>query len=58
VVAATLHGRYEDIGLAHQEVVDECAALGPTRLGPRWEVYGHYVEGAPEQVVDVYHLVG
>jgi effector-binding domain-containing protein len=57
VVAATLRGRYEDIGLAHQEVVDEYAELGLTRLGPRWEVYGHHVEGAAGQVVDVYHLV-
>jgi effector-binding domain-containing protein len=58
VVTATLLGRYEDLGLAHREATDACAARGLTRLGPSWEVYGHHVEGAAEQVVDVYYLVG
>jgi effector-binding domain-containing protein len=57
VVRATLRGSYDQIGLAHQAVEDECAARGLTQIGPRWEVYGHYVEGAAEQVVDVWYLL-
>jgi len=58
VVWARLRGGYDQVGLAqHQAAEEESAARGLGRGWPRWEVYGHHVEGATEQVVDVYHLV-
>jgi hypothetical protein len=29
----------------------------PRRLGPRWEIYGHWKETSPEQEVEIYYLV-
>jgi effector-binding domain-containing protein len=58
VATTTLRGPYEHIGVAHEAVIRECDALGLRRLGPRWEVYGHWDENAPAPEVEVYWLVG
>lgn len=56
--AVTAHcDRYADIGAAHEAVVEWCDRHGLERAGPRWEVYGHWIEGSAEENVDVYHLV-
>jgi effector-binding domain-containing protein len=49
--------RYADIGAAHEAVVEWCERQGLDRVGQRWEVYGHQIEGSAEEDVDVYHLV-
>jgi hypothetical protein len=56
-VTARLVGSYDEIGAAHRAVVEACDQLGLERLGPLWEVYGHFDETSDDQVVDVYHLV-
>jgi effector-binding domain-containing protein len=57
VMTARLVGSYDEIGAAHRAVVEACEQRGLERLGPLWEVYGHFDETSPDQVVDVYHLV-
>jgi effector-binding domain-containing protein len=57
VMTARLVGSYSEIGAAHRAVVEACEQRGLVRLGPLWEVYGHFDETADDQVVDVYHLV-
>ena len=45
-VATTTHrGSYADLGAAHDAVVAWCRAHSRELAGPRWEVYGHWVEG-------------
>ena len=56
-VTTTHRGRYEDLGLAHQAIIEWCDRHGVQRVGPRWEIYGHWREGSVEQEVDVYYLV-
>jgi effector-binding domain-containing protein len=53
----THHGSYDDLGLAHRAIIEWCARHGVERVGPRWEVYGHWREGSADQDVDVYYLV-
>ena len=53
----THHGSYGDLGLAHEAIIEWCAQHGLERVGPRWEVYGHWKEGSADQEVDVYYLV-
>jgi effector-binding domain-containing protein len=56
--ASTTHrGRYEDLSSAHQAIIEWCDRHSFERLGPRWEIYGHWREGSVDQEVDVYHLV-
>ncbi len=57
VAATTHHGTYADLGSAHQAIIEWCKRQGLQRVGPRWEVYGHWREGSAEQEVDVYYLV-
>jgi effector-binding domain-containing protein len=67
VVASTLpagraamtahHGSYADLGLAHRAIVDWCEQHDLERLGPRWEIYGHWREDSADQDVEVYYLV-
>jgi effector-binding domain-containing protein len=57
-VATTTHrGSYEDLATAHEAVIEACARRGLRRLGPRWEIYGHWNETSPEQEVEIYYLV-
>ena len=58
VATARLVGSYDEIGAAHDAVVATCEQRGLERLGPRWEVYGHFDETSPDQVVDVFYLLG
>jgi effector-binding domain-containing protein len=55
-VATTTHRRSWDIGRAHQTVIDECDRLGLERVGPRWEIYGHFNAPGDEEV-EIYYLV-
>ena len=56
--AATTHrGRYEELGSAHRAIIEWCNRNGLERLGPRWEVYGHWRDGSADQEVEVYYLV-
>jgi effector-binding domain-containing protein len=56
--ATTTHrGSYADLGSAHQAIIEWCDRHGLQRVGPRWEVYGHWREGSADQDVEVYYLV-
>ncbi len=58
VATTTHHGTYADLGSAHQAIIEWCKRQGLQRVGPRWEVYGHWREGSAEQDVEVYYLIG
>ena len=53
----TLHGSYDDLGSAHRAVIEWCDRHGLERVGPRWEIYGHWIEDSVDQDVEVYYLV-
>jgi len=56
--AMTTHlGSYSDLGLAHGAVIKWCESQGLERVGPRWEIYGHWREGSADQEVEIYYLV-
>jgi effector-binding domain-containing protein len=55
-VVTTTHRGSWDIGPAHQAVVEECDRLGLERLGPRWEIYGHFNAPGDEEV-EISYLV-
>ena len=55
-VATATHRGSWDVGPAHRAVIDECERLGLERLGPRWEIYGHFNAPGDEEV-EIYHLV-
>ena len=57
VATATHRAPFEQVGETHDEIVRWCDANGYERLGPRWEVYGHWDEQAPQPLVDVFYLV-
>ena len=53
----THHGSYDDLESAHRAIIEWCAQHGLERVGPRWELYGHWREGSVDQDVDVYYVV-
>lgn len=55
-VASVTHRGSWDIGPAHRALIDECDRLGLERVGPRWEIYGHFNEPGDEKV-EIYYLV-
>ena len=55
VVTATHRGSW-DVGPAHRAVADECRRLGLERVGPRWEIYGHFNAPGDEEV-EISYLV-
>ena len=56
--AMTTHlGSYADLGAAHGAVIESCERRGLERVGPRWEIYGHWREGSADQEVEIYYLV-
>jgi effector-binding domain-containing protein len=55
-VAMTTHRGSWDVGPAHQAVIDECDRLDLERVGPRWEIYGHFNAPGDEEV-EIFHLV-
>ena len=57
VVTATHRGPFGEVGATHEAVIQACAERGLRRLGPRWEIYGHWDERDPKPEVEVYYLV-
>ena len=57
VAMTRIVGSYDEIGAAHGAVVDACTERGLERLGPLWEIYGHYDDASPDQEVEIYHLL-
>jgi effector-binding domain-containing protein len=56
-VAMTTHrGAYTGLGAAHRAVQTWCRAHSRVPAGPRWEVYGHWIEGEPPRT-DIYYLL-
>jgi effector-binding domain-containing protein len=53
----THHGSYADLGVAHHAIIEWCDRHGLERVGTRWEVYGHWIEGSADQDVEIYYLV-
>jgi effector-binding domain-containing protein len=57
-VATAVHrGDYAQMGRTHQAVADFIAAEGLVRLGPSWEIYGHWREDPNELETQIYYLV-
>src|SRR3954468_6860531 len=62
LVASTTHlGRYGGLGAAHDAVHHWCAGNGRTLAGPKWEIYGHWLDewtADPSKIrTDVYYLL-
>jgi effector-binding domain-containing protein len=57
VLTTTHRGPFEQVGAAHDAVIRACAERGLTRLGPRWEIYGHWDERDPRPEVEIFYLV-
>ena len=55
-VLTTTHRGSWDVGPAHRAIGDECERLGLQRVGPRWEIYGHFNARGDEEV-EIYHLL-
>jgi effector-binding domain-containing protein len=56
--ATALHrGDYAELGRTHQAVNDFIAANRLARLGPSWEIYGHWREDPSELETEIYYLV-
>jgi effector-binding domain-containing protein len=56
-VATTTHrGAYGNLGAAHEAVLAWCKNHSRVPAGPRWEVYGHWVEGQLPST-DIYYLL-
>jgi len=55
-VATTTHRGSFELTSAHEAVIEACEAMGLGRLGPRWEIYGHWNKPGDEEV-EVYYLV-
>jgi effector-binding domain-containing protein len=57
-VATAVHrGDYSEMARTHQAVNDFIAANGLVRLGPSWEIYGHWREDPSELETEIYYLV-
>lgn len=55
--ATTTHrGPYTDLAKAHNAVLEWCLTHSRELAGPRWEVYGHWVEGEVPKT-DIYYLL-
>jgi effector-binding domain-containing protein len=61
VVTTTHFGPYQKLGDAHQAIHQWCASQGYTLAGPRWEIYGHWIDEwnkDPSKIrTDVFYLV-
>lgn len=56
-VATTTHrGPYSGLGAAHAAVQAWCRAHSHALAGPRWEVYGHWIDGEVPRTA-VYYLL-
>jgi GyrI-like small molecule binding domain len=57
-VATAVHrGAYAELGRTHDAVGEFIAATGLVRVGPSWEIYGHWREDPSELETEVYYLV-
>jgi effector-binding domain-containing protein len=56
VATTTHHGSYAGLGNAHAAVLAWCRAHSRKLAGPRWEVYGHWIDGEVPRT-DVYYLL-
>jgi hypothetical protein len=52
----TTHRGSWEVGPAHESVIAVCEQWGVERVGPRWEIYGHWNQPGDEEV-EVYYLV-
>jgi effector-binding domain-containing protein len=57
VVTAVHRGDYAELGRTNDAVVDFISAHGLARVGPSWEIYGHWREDPSELETEVYYLV-
>jgi effector-binding domain-containing protein len=62
LVASTTHfGPYGGLGAAHDAIHQWCKASNQRLAGPRWEIYGHWLDewnADPSRIrTDVYYLV-
>jgi effector-binding domain-containing protein len=55
-VATATHRGSWDVAPAHRAVIEECDRLGLERVGPRWEIYGHF-DAPGDEEVEIYYLV-
>ena len=57
-VATAVHrGDYAELGRTHEAVGEFIEAQGLVRVGPSWEIYGHWREDPSELETEVYYLV-
>ena len=62
LVATTVHfGPYQHRAAAHQAIRQWCAEHGHTPAGPRWEIYGHWLDewnNDPSKIrTDIFYLL-
>ena len=57
VVTAVHRGDYAELGRTHDAVGEFIAAHGLVRVGPSWEIYGHWREDPSELETEIYYLV-
>ena len=57
VLTTRIVGSYDEIGAAHQAIVEACERRGLEPLWPRWEIYGHHNDASAGQEVEIYHLL-
>lgn len=57
VATATHRGPFQDLGAAHDAVLEWCRARGRTPAGPRWEIYGPHRDDPAELWTEVYWLL-
>jgi effector-binding domain-containing protein len=57
VVTAVHCGDYAGLGRTHHAVSEFIAAKGLVRVGPSWEIYGHWRDDPSELETEVYYLV-
>jgi effector-binding domain-containing protein len=57
VVTAVHRGDYAELGRTHDAVGEFTAAHGLVRVGPSWEIYGHWREDPSELETEIYYLV-
>jgi len=56
--AMTVHrGPFQDVGWAHDAVLEWCASHGSRTSGTRWEVYGPHNDDPAQQWTEVYWLL-
>jgi effector-binding domain-containing protein len=55
-VAMTTHRGTWEVWAAHESVIAACEHRSLERVGPRWEIYGHWNKPGDEEV-EVYYLV-